>query len=667
MATFLLPGYFSTGIYGQVSDTIRLSPVEYQYHQLYMPLYQNQIQTYDSSELSIFTGQTLSQLLRQGSHLIIKSYGASSLSTASFRGKAASHTGVFWNGIRINSPLVGQVDMNSIPINAIQGLTILPGNASFRSGSGALGGAIILGNSLHNLCDNCEEGHKMSLSGLQEIGSYGKHNTILSYQQALGTFNFGLSAYHSNADNDFTFLNTAIRNPRIDTQRNAQYLRWGATANLQFIPQRPESGEIHDTLNYAIWYQQFQRQIPPLMPDLGVERDERQEDISLRSTIQYKLKRRGQTHNLTVGLNSEKTIYSLFFLIPHQEPYEQFNSYSNFTSLQLHYVFKTVIHRFHHLLLSTRNTYQWADYHARRTGAGYKAQRYTNQVQAAYRYNFKHGFHAEIVGNLTSYLPGETEFNGSIGFFYKHILKETDASSSRWTMGAEIGRNTHQPTLNDLYWEPGGNPDLSTEKAIEFSLPIQYIRINGGNRLSFQLSPYYSQVRDWILWKPTRYRFWEPINIRNVTSSGIEVHADWNYTGKTTQSSLKANYSFSPTIETSDNQSWNFSYQQLPYIPLHQFQFSYRLSLIKMHTSLLYAIQLNGARYTDSPFVGKRSILSAYNVQDIQLSYVFTLRDFRSRILFRINNIWDSAYQSIKWRPMPGRNYNLLIQINLNQ
>ena len=44
-----------------------------------------------------------------------KQYGRATLSTVAFRGTAASHTQVMWNGMRINSPMLGMTDFSMIP------------------------------------------------------------------------------------------------------------------------------------------------------------------------------------------------------------------------------------------------------------------------------------------------------------------------------------------------------------------------------------------------------------------------------------------------------------------------------------------------------------------------------------------------------------------------
>jgi len=51
---------------------------------------------------------SLSDLLAAHTSIFIKSEGRGALATASFRGTDASHTKVYWNGMNIQSPMLGR-------------------------------------------------------------------------------------------------------------------------------------------------------------------------------------------------------------------------------------------------------------------------------------------------------------------------------------------------------------------------------------------------------------------------------------------------------------------------------------------------------------------------------------------------------------------------------
>src|SRR5690606_22787945 len=61
----------------------------------------------DSLQRASMLTTDLSELLTGYSPVFIKSYGRGSSATASFRGTAATHTQIFWNGMNLNSPMRG--------------------------------------------------------------------------------------------------------------------------------------------------------------------------------------------------------------------------------------------------------------------------------------------------------------------------------------------------------------------------------------------------------------------------------------------------------------------------------------------------------------------------------------------------------------------------------
>jgi len=58
---------------------------------------------------------SMADVLTFNTAIFIKQYGRATLSTVAFRGTAASHTQVMWNGMRINSPMLGMTDFSMIP------------------------------------------------------------------------------------------------------------------------------------------------------------------------------------------------------------------------------------------------------------------------------------------------------------------------------------------------------------------------------------------------------------------------------------------------------------------------------------------------------------------------------------------------------------------------
>ncbi|MFZ6002259.1 MAG: hypothetical protein ACOYW3_17230, partial [Bacteroidota bacterium] len=69
----------------------------------------------DSATQQLASMGTLAEMLRKNGFGHFRSYGVGGVTTASFRGTGASHTALLWNGINLQSPLLGQADLTQAP------------------------------------------------------------------------------------------------------------------------------------------------------------------------------------------------------------------------------------------------------------------------------------------------------------------------------------------------------------------------------------------------------------------------------------------------------------------------------------------------------------------------------------------------------------------------
>ena len=102
----------------------------------------------DSLALRENISVSLAGLLAYNSAVFVKQYGRASLSTVSLRGTSSSHSQVMWNGLKINSPMLGMTDFSLIPAFLTDEVFILHGSSSLQEVSGGLGGAMIMNTSL---------------------------------------------------------------------------------------------------------------------------------------------------------------------------------------------------------------------------------------------------------------------------------------------------------------------------------------------------------------------------------------------------------------------------------------------------------------------------------------------------------------------------------------
>ena len=84
----------------------------------------------DSAVLKENVSLSMADVLAFNSSIFVKSYGRATLSTVAFRGTSPSHTQVTWNGMKINSPMLGMTDFSMIPSYFIDDASLLHGTSS---------------------------------------------------------------------------------------------------------------------------------------------------------------------------------------------------------------------------------------------------------------------------------------------------------------------------------------------------------------------------------------------------------------------------------------------------------------------------------------------------------------------------------------------------------
>ena len=265
-------------------------------------------------------------------------------------------------------------------------------------------------------------------------------------------------------------------------------------------------------------------------------------------------------------------------------------------------------------------------------------------------------FYAAINGNplkdidLRLTLRNDLVDGNSAGFFPTATLAYHIPFLKGLTINAGYSHNYRNPSLNDLYWFPGGNENLKPEDGKTLDVNLKYQYQTDCLSFEFQTGAYYSQVDDWIQWVPTSYRYWIPKNVAKVYARGLEAHINGNYQLHQWNFSLSGNYVFSHTTDEREKAEQNDTKgKQLIYIPVHHANLS---SEIRWKTwNITYSCEITGERNTsmnDNEFF-------AYHLPVYVLHHATFGKQLKKfRIELRINNLTNEDYQAVLWRAMPG-------------
>ncbi|HPS12584.1 MAG TPA: TonB-dependent receptor plug domain-containing protein [Prolixibacteraceae bacterium] len=608
---------------------------------------------------------SLSDILSQNTTVFIKDHGRGAMATASFRGTAPSHTQVFWNGITINSPMLGMTDFSLIPAFIIDDLELNHGAASLSEASGGLGGSIDIKNMP-------EWNNRLSVKYFQGIGSFSTYDEFFQLNAGSKTFQSKTRLYTNYSKNDYEYINKAILERPLVRNENADYMKKGFTQEFYFRPSE------NNVLTVKAWGQISSRSLPSVMSYEGDDQSNLNDQIdsTLKISADWAYYKGKAKLSVRSGVDYQNTNYTLTNRISGLGMQPAINSKSrsicwyNHISLENRFFdkisYKTSFD-FNHFDVSSFEEVQ---------KTGYERVRNDFSAFGGIYYNCLSWLNVSLVLR-DEYIEKELSplmFNLGVSI---QPLKERQL-----ILKADISRNYHQPSLNDLYWQPGGNPDLLPEESYTGEFTVQHRLDIDHLELEQEVTPYFSTINDWIIWLPSFQGYWQPFNLKKVKSFGLEYHLKLTkHIGKV-ELQLHGNYALTKSLNYGDRLFLgDGSYgKQLPYIPVH----SGNLLLSVSYHGYYFRFQNTSysERYTltsnevgsvdDSEDIGAGVSTSRMNwyypyfMNNLSFGKDFTMKHFLLGFDFKINNLFDETYRSVLGRYMPGRNYELMVKLSYN-
>jgi iron complex outermembrane receptor protein len=598
----------------------------------------------------------LADLLSENTPVFIKSLGRGALATASFRGTAPSHTTVRWNGMEINSPMNGMVDFSLIPVYLLDEVELKFGAASLGEGSGGMGGSINIGNTV-------DWENTFGVKYLQGIGSYRTFDEFLQVQAGNSRIQSKTRIYHNYSANDYTFVNRgiaeidpvtgAVTNP-VDTNSNAAFKRYGLLQEFYY-----RAGGRH-VVSARWWIQEAERTIPRATSYEGPDHSNlnRQTDLDNRLSLDWKSHGRKHRMTLRTGYTGKKLNYWLknhvggLGEVPVIYSTGKQNSFLNKLSFDYHFrgdlsLEASLDADYHHV--ATRDTV---------AGAGYDKDRIANSLFVAVRKSFFGRLNLNIMLRQDLIDFRAVAPVPYIGLDYRPL------PGKAWVVRTHIARNYHYPSLNDLYWEPGGNPDLQAEKGHSAELGTEYSHSFGSHLLFAGATGFYSRIRDWIIWLPDYKGYWIPLNISLVETKGLEAEIRVQGSLGKVGYRVAATYACTDSRNFGDPRVWgDESYgKQLVYVPRHSGNLMLNLSWHGFYAT--YRHNSYSERFTTSGNdFSRRDWLYPYFMNDLLAGKSFRVKKLDMAVEFTVYNLFDETYHTVLYRPMPGRNYLLTLMI----
>lgn len=570
-------------------------------------------QQLDTSRVNQLSAFTLSDRLDREAGIFVKSYGSAGISTLSLRGTGASHTAVVWQGMTLNSPMLGLTDLNLIPSFLVDDIQITYGGNGPLNGNGAIGGTISLNNPLSTAPG-------LRFNAFAGGGSFGLHREGLGFKWSNGKVVTQNKVYAERHQNNFSYQRpdgTMIR------QTHAGTAQFGFTQDLR-LGSGDRFAEAH------VWYLKNNREIPPLMISEISRQD--QQDETIRASLQLNRLYERRFIKLLSGFSQE--------YIHYRDPAAQLDEKSKARMIQSELEGGLIFGSYWRFIAQAG--YQYATAAVESYSAPASQQQWS------------------LAGNLM-FEKGKVKAQAALrqSIFNNDVVPLLPSASCSvllnryFTFRGDIAGVYRLPTLNDRFWQPGGNRDLSPEKGYSSSLGISMSTPQNNIMAEVTGNVFLSHLKAAIVWLPGADGIYTVDNIQVLDSKGAEGNVrlsmqtgNWNISV-----GGGAAYTKSVISETDASNAVSLD-QQIIYTPLVLWKGN--LCVRHKEFSFRYYHTYTGYRYVTTDHA---HFLPPYDVAACTLSWDHPLGKHHLLIMAGIKNIYNISYQVIAWRAMPGRSF----------
>lgn len=627
---------------------------------------------FDSVALKENIALSMADILTFNSSVFVKSYGRATLSTVAFRGTSPSHTQVTWNGMRINNPMLGMTDFSTIPAYFIDNASLLHGTSSVNETGGGLGGLV-------RLATTPDVGEGINAQYVQGIGSFSTFDEFGRFTYGDDHWSVSTRVVYSSSPNDYKYVNHDKKVNIYDDDHNiiGQYHpternRSGAYKDFHALQEIYYNTNKGDRFGLNAWFIKSNRELPMLTTDYGDERDfeNRQRENTFRGVLSW-------DHNRSSWKAGAKAGYIHTWMA---YDYRREITEGNWAEM-------------------TRSRSKVNTVFGQLEGEYTPARRWYFTANLSAHQHFVRSEDKNIIlqdGDkaIVGYDKGRIELSGAFSAKWQpvdpiglSVVLREEMFGDRWAplipaffidglisrkgnvmVKASVSKNHKFPTLNDLYFLPGGNPDLRSENGWSYdagaSFDIGWTRpfpVSVGGSVTW----FDSYIDDWIMWLPTTKGFFSPRNVKKVHAYGIEGKLNLAMEPfKGWVVDLNGSYSWTPSVNRGEKMSPADQSvgKQLPYVPKHSASLTGRLTWRSW--GFLYKWACYSERFTmssnDYTLTGH---LPRYFMSNISLEKGLSFKPVDLQLKFAVNNLFNEDYLSVLSRPMPGINFEFFIGI----
>lgn len=422
---------------------------------------------FDSVVLKESVALSMADVLTFNSSIFVKTYGRATLSTVAFRGTSASHTQVTWNGMRINNPMLGMTDFSMIPSYFIDDASLLHGTSSVNETGGGMGGAV-------KLSTKPAQSDGFGVQYIQGLGSFRTFDEFLRLTYGDESWQVSTRAVFSTSPNDFEYRNHDKKENIYDDDMNiiGQYYpternRSGSFRDFHLLQEAYYNTGRGDRFGLNGWYINSNRELPMLTTDYGnaTDFDNRQREETFRGILswdhlgeQWKVATKAGYIHTWMAYDYKRDVGNgtMAHMTRSRSKIDTFYGQTEgeyYIGSDWLFTANLAVHQ--HIVQSEDKNIIRQD--GNKAIVGYRKGRaeLSGVLSAKWRPTDRFGISATLREEMYG-----TEWTPLIpALFIDGVISERGNITAK----ASLSRNYRFPTLNDLYFLPGGNPDLKKE------------------------------------------------------------------------------------------------------------------------------------------------------------------------------------------------------------
>lgn len=610
------------------------------------------VERLSSDDIQRSHARTIGELLERVPGVYIIDEGAGSgRKRISIRGSRSNQVLVLLDGIPLNDPLTGDVDLSLIPVSTVEEIRIVKSGSSHSYGSGAVGGVV----------DIITKGHPVDeVKCGFSFGDFQAYGINPGFSGTMKQVSYVAQYEHLKDKGTYGFEYAKSDSERIETERrNADFTSHNVFGNIMY-----HSG--HQELALKVNLYESDRGLPGLIHALTPYARAETE----RRIVQFHHRLSGGSWRWQASLSRHDDHNEYRHLPPDSAPLEDrsqppYHTTYDFLSQHVNLQFdwngsrylklgmKGVVH--HDELEDEDHLWPGTDHIGRADHTGYGFGIFSEMALSLPVSYTQLKCSSSLRFDGIDFQQGQTSRKDEkLSPHFALLISRTQGYML--SVRTSWGRSFRSPTFADLFYQDfqvRGNPDVKAESSENFDFGIR-VGVPVYGWLEMRAEYFRRRVSDLIVWRQGSFATFSPFNT-DALISGWELSGDWDVWRD--QLTFHLNHLILKAMNKSGERTTHD--KQLPYQPDHTTQAGITFTLDPF--SFDYRRRMVGERYVTEANTVK---MESYDVDDLSMMFSTKIKGGDIRFKVSLFNLFDETYEMIERAPLPGRHWRGSLEVS---